>query len=166
MENAIRARRAHFSLLFCWKSDLGLSWRHLGPSWQNFWAVLGTQDASKMRYLGPKTAARRDQDLPKSGPKHLPRRTWQPKTAMNFKKLENDRQKSMGYPSGLGIDWQVFWNTLVPRVCTIFTSMLYHLCSLFQWKYAQEFAMNENPWSECTAFMIHFFHYVFDACFP
>ena len=53
-----------------------------------------------MRYLAPKTAPRRDQDLPKSGPKHLPRRTWQPKTAKNLKNLENDPQKSMGYPSG------------------------------------------------------------------
>ena len=29
MENAIRNRRAHFSLLFCSKLDLRLSWRHL-----------------------------------------------------------------------------------------------------------------------------------------
>ena len=49
--------------------------------------------------LGPKTAPRRDQDLPKSRPKHLPRRSWQPKTAKNLKNLENDPQKSMGYPS-------------------------------------------------------------------
>ena len=105
MENAIRTRSAHFSWRFLLKigswAVLEASKRHLGPCWQKFWAVLGTQDASKMRYLGPKTAPRRDQDLPKSGPKHLPRRTWQPKTAKNLKNLENDPQKSMGYPSGL-----------------------------------------------------------------
>ena len=65
MENAIRARRAHFSLPFCCKSDLGLSWRHLrgilgrlgksfGPSWAPktpprcaTWAPRRPQDATK-----------------------------------------------------------------------------------------------------------------------
>ena len=100
MENAIRPRRATFLLKIQSRAVLEASWRHLGPSWQNFWAVLGPQDASKMRQLASKTAPRRDQDLPKSGPKHLPRRTWQPKTAKNLKNFENDPQKSMGYPSG------------------------------------------------------------------
>ena len=120
---------------------LEASWRHLGPSWQKFWAVLGPQDASKMRYLGPKTAPRRDQNLPKSGPKHLPRRTWQPKTAKNLENIENGSQKSMGYLSGLrffcflfeptwvhlGPFWRGFGSTFasefvrsLPRCCTIF----------------------------------------------
>ena len=83
-------------ILGCLGGILEASWAVLAK----FLGRLGPQDASKMRYLGPKTAPRRDQDLPKSGPKHLPRRTWQPKTAKNLKNLENDPQKSMGYPSG------------------------------------------------------------------
>ena len=100
MENAIRPARAHFHLLFCLKSDLGLSWRHLR-------SILGRLGKSFGPSWAPKTpprcatwAPRRDQDLAKSGPKHLPRRTWQPKTAKNLKNLENDPQKSMRYPSG------------------------------------------------------------------
>ena len=57
MENAIRNRRSHYSLLFCYKSDLRLSWRHLrsilgrlgknfGPSWASTWVQLGPQDSS------------------------------------------------------------------------------------------------------------------------
>ena len=42
-------------------------WEGLG----GYWVHLGPPD-------GPKTAPRRDQDPPKSRPKHLPRRTWQP----------------------------------------------------------------------------------------
>ena len=79
----------------------------LGGILEASWAVLakvlgrlGPPRRLQDGYLAAKTAPRRDQDLPKSGPKHLPRRTWQPKTAKNLKNLENDPQKSMGYPSG------------------------------------------------------------------
>ena len=82
-------------ILGCLGGILEASWAvlakvlgRLGPPRRLPDALLGPQD-------GPN-----DQDLPKSGPKHLPRRTWQPKTAKNLKNLENDPQKSMGYPSG------------------------------------------------------------------
>ena len=118
-------------ILGCLGGILAASWAALA----NFWAVLGPQDASKMRYLGPKTAPRRDQDLPKSGPKHLPRRTWQPKTAKNLKNLENDPQKSMGYPSGPrfwslhGYIWdhfgEDFGTLLAPHFGSMLTSIFY-----------------------------------------
>ena len=77
MENAIRAPRAHFFRFFCWKSDLGLSWRHLtgilgrlvksfGPSWAPktpprcaTWAPRRPQDATKTY---PRAAQNTSQD--------------------------------------------------------------------------------------------------------
>ena len=44
---------------------LEASWRHLGPSWQKFWAVLGPQDASKTATWPP----RRPQDATKTYPR-------------------------------------------------------------------------------------------------
>ena len=137
MENAIRARRAHFFLTFLLKigswAVLEASWIHLGPSWQKFWAVLGPQDASKMRYLGSKTAPRRDQDLPKSGPKHFRRRTWQPKTAKNLKNLENESQKSMGYPSGplFFAAYMGTFGTILVRILEDFLYFILDRCCTF-----------------------------------
>ena len=87
--------------------------------------------------LGPKTAPRRDQDLPKSGPKHLPRRTWQPKTAKNLKNLENDPQKSMGYPSGPhfwslhGCIWDHFGEDFGALLHLEFAPSLLRCCTIF-----------------------------------
>ena len=145
MENAIRAPRAHFFLLFGWKSDLGLSWRHLrgilgrlgksfGPSWAPktpprcaTWAPRQPQDATKTY---PRAAQNISQDALGS-----PR---PPRTSKTSKMTPKSR---WGTPRGLvffeptwvhlGPFWRGFWTTFAPRVCTIFTSMLYHLCSLF-----------------------------------
>ena len=92
-----------FPYFFAENRILGCLGGILEASWAVLAKVLGRLGPPRRLqdgYLGPKTAPRRDQDLPKSGPKHLPRRTWQPKTAKNLKNLENDPQKSMGYPSG------------------------------------------------------------------
>ena len=113
-----------FPYFFAENRILGCLGGILEASWAVLAKVLGRLGPPRRLqdgYLAPKTAPRRDQDLPKSGPKHLPRRTWQPKTAKNLKNLENDPQKSMGYPIGasfleptwvhLGPFWRGFWNT-------------------------------------------------------
>ena len=85
MEKAIRNRRAHFSLLFCSKSDLRLSWRHLRsilgrlgkilkPSWASTWVQLGPQDGSGAAQEPPERSiqitheASWSQEPPKSRP--------------------------------------------------------------------------------------------------
>ena len=85
MENAIRNRRVHFSLLFCLKSDLGLSGRHLRgilgrlgkifePSWASTWVQLGPQDGSGAAQERPERSlqithwASWSQEPPKSRP--------------------------------------------------------------------------------------------------
>ena len=103
-----------------------------------------------MRYLGPQTAPRRDQDLLKSGPKHLPRRIRQHKTVKNLKNLETDFQKSMGYPSGPrfwslhGCIWDHFGEDFgallhlefvpsLPRCRTIFVHFFQYFGGAFAW---------------------------------
>ena len=107
MKNATRARRAHFSLLFCWKSDLGLSWRHLRgildrlgkffwPSWAPktlprcaTWAPRRPQDATKTY---PRAAQNTSQDpLGSSRPprtsktsKMSPKSRWGPPRGLVF----------------------------------------------------------------------------------
>ena len=54
-----------------WGGNLGATWGLLRPSW----------------------APRRDQDLPKSRPKHLPRRTWQPEPPRHPKSQKESKMK-------------------------------------------------------------------------
>ena len=85
MENTIRTRRIHFSLLFDWKSDLGQSWRHLRdilgrlgkifePSWPSTWVHLGPQDGSWAAQEPPERSLQNTQEAswsqepPKSRP--------------------------------------------------------------------------------------------------
>ena len=127
MENAIRARRAHFSLLFCWKSDLGLSWRHLrsilgrlgksfGPSWAPktpprcaTWAPRRPQDATKTY---PRAAQNTSQDALGS-----------PRPPRTSKTLKMTPKSRWGTPRGLvfgaymgafGVGfWRIFYWFLV-----------------------------------------------------
>ena len=101
----------------------GVTWRLLGPSW----APRRPQDATKTY---PRAAQNTSQDALGS-----PR---PPRTSKTSKMTPKSR---WGTPRGLvfleptwvhlGPFWRRFWGTFAPRVCTIFTSMLYHLCSLF-----------------------------------
>ena len=85
MENTIRTRRIHFSLLFDWKSDLGQSWTHLRdilgrlgkifePSWPSTWVHLGPQDGSWAAQEPPERSLQNTQEAswsqepPKSRP--------------------------------------------------------------------------------------------------
>ena len=136
MGNAIRTRRAHFAVLFAENRILGCLGSILEASWAVLAKVLGRLGPPRRLqdgYLAPKTAPRRDQDLPKSGPKHLPRRTWQPKTAKNLKNLENDPQKSMGYPSGPRF-WSLhgcIWGQCLAHFLLIFGSLWTSISSVF-----------------------------------
>ena len=65
MQNAIRAQRAHFFLLFRWKSDLGLSWKHLRGILGRLGRIFGVVLAPKTPSLGPKTPPRWAQDGPR-----------------------------------------------------------------------------------------------------
>ena len=133
MENAIRARRAHFSLLFCWKSDLGLSWRHLrgilgrlgksfGPSWAlktpprcATWPPRRPQDATKTY---PRAAQNTSQDALGS-----PR---PPRTSKTSKMTPKNR---WGTPRGLVFGaYMGAFGTILARILEHFcTSSLYHL---------------------------------------
>ena len=62
MENAIRARRVNFVPFFLWKSDLGLSWRHLRGIMGRLGKIFGLVLAPRTPSLGPKTPPRWAQD--------------------------------------------------------------------------------------------------------
>ena len=64
MENAIRARRAHFFLVFWCKSDLGLSWRHLSCILGRLGQIFGPSWAPKT----PPRCARSSQNRPQEPP--------------------------------------------------------------------------------------------------
>ena len=125
-----------FSDFFAENRILGCLGGILEASWAVLAKVLGRLGPPRRLqdgYLAPKTAPRRDQDLPKSGPKHLPRRTWQPKTAKNLKNLENDPQKSMGYPSGPRF-WSLhgcIWGRFLAHFLLIFGSLWTSISSVF-----------------------------------
>ena len=99
MENAIRARRAHFFLLFWWKSDLGLSWRHLrgimGRLGRIFWVVL----APKTPSLGPKTPPRWAQDPQENKTKIVVIRVPCSRAAQERPRALQGAPEPMGYPS-------------------------------------------------------------------
>ena len=99
MENAIRAGKAHFLVLFWWKSDLGLSWRHLrgimGRLGKIFWVVL----APKTPSLGPKTHPRWAQDLQENKTKIVVIRIPCSRAAQERPRALQGAPEPMGYPS-------------------------------------------------------------------
>ena len=140
MENAIRARRAHFSLLFCWKSDLALSWRHLGPSWQNFWAVLGTQDASKMRCLGPKTAQDATKTYPRAAQNTSQDALGSPRPPRTSKTSKMTPKSRWGTPRGLVFGaYMGAFRTILARILEHFLHLILDRCwrqffIFFEWQ--------------------------------
>ena len=90
MENAIRARRAHFSLLFCWKSNLGLSWKHLrsilgslGKIFGSFWVPKTPPRCAKIRRNRPQEPPQRRLEIvrcAKTAPRCLKMPPRRPKT--------------------------------------------------------------------------------------
>ena len=133
MENAIRARRAHFSPLFCWKSDLGLSWRHLrgilgrlgkifGPSWAPktpprcaTWAPRRPQDATKTY---PRAAQNTSQDALGS-----PR---PPRTSKTSKMTPKNR---WGTPRGLVFGaYMGAFGTILARILEHFLHLILDRC--------------------------------------
>ena len=80
MKIAIRAPRAHFFRLFGWKSDLGLSWRHLR-------GILGRLGKS----FGPSWA-------PKTPPRCA---TWAPRPPRTSKTSKMTPKSRFGTPRGL-----------------------------------------------------------------
>ena len=64
MENAIRPPRAHFHLLFCLKSNLGLSWRHLGGILGRLGKIVGPSWDPKTPPRCPKINQNRPQEPP------------------------------------------------------------------------------------------------------
>ena len=110
MENAIRARRAHFSLLFCWKSDLGLSWRHLrgimGRLGKKNWVVL----APKTPNLGPKTLPRWAQDPQENKTKIVVIRVPCSRAAQERPRaLQGSPPNRWGTPPGVGFCFIFYW---------------------------------------------------------
>ena len=105
MQNAIRARRAHFFLVFWWKSDLGLSWRHLrgimGRLGKIFWVVL----APKTPSLGPKTPPRWAQDPQENKTKIVVIRVPCSRAAQERPRALQGAPGPMEYPS-----WCRFWD--------------------------------------------------------
>ena len=69
MENAIRPQRAYFHQLFCWKSNLGLSSRHLGGILGRLGKIFGPSWAPKTLPRCATWAPRRHQDATKTYPR-------------------------------------------------------------------------------------------------
>ena len=122
MENAIRARRAHFFLLFWWKSDLGLSWRHLrgimGRLGRIFWVVL----APKTPSLGPKTPPRWAQDPQENKTKIVVIRVPCSRAAQERPRALQGAPEPMGYPS---------WGRFLVHFLLIFGSLWTSISSVF-----------------------------------
>ena len=64
MENIIRPPRSHFHLLFYWKSNLGLSWKHLGGILGRLGKFFGPSWAPKT----PPRCAKLNQNRPQEPP--------------------------------------------------------------------------------------------------
>ena len=109
MENAIRARRAHFFLLFLWKSDLGLSWRHLRGIMGRLGKIFGLVLAPKTPSLGPKTPPRWAQDPQENKTKIVVIRVPCSRAAQEPFKAPPNR---WGTPPGVGF-WYIFYWFLV-----------------------------------------------------
>ena len=122
MQNAIRARRAHFFLVFCWKSDLGLSWRHLrgimGRLGKFFWVVL----APKTPNLGPKTLPRWAQDPQENKTKIVVITVPCSRAARERPRALQGAPEPMGYPS---------WGRFLVHFLLIFGSLWTSMSSVF-----------------------------------
>ena len=124
MQNAIRARRAHFFLVFCWKSDLGLSWRHLrgimGRLGKFFWVVL----APKTPNLGPKTLPRWAQDPQENKTKIVVITVPCSRAARERPRALQGAPEPMGYPSwgrffgAFFIDFDSLWTSIFIGILT------------------------------------------------
>ena len=136
MENTIRTQRIHFSILFGWKSDLGLSWRHLrgilgrlgksfGPSWAPktpprcaTWAPRRPQDATKTY---PRAAQNTSQDALGS-----PR---PPRTSKTSKMTPKSR---WGTPRGLVFGaYMGTFGTILVRILEDFLYFILDRCCTF-----------------------------------
>ena len=89
MENAIRNRRAHFSLLFCSKLDLRLSWKHLRSILGRLGKILSRLGPQLGSNLDPKMAL----ELPKSRPRGAYRSPKRPLGAKNRPKAAQNLPK-------------------------------------------------------------------------
>ena len=114
MENAIRARRAHFFLLFWWKSDLGLSWKHL----RGIMGRLGP----KTPILGPKTPPRWAQDPQENKTKIVVIRVPCSRAVQERPRALQGAPEPMGYPS---------WGRFLVHFLLIFGSLWTTISSVF-----------------------------------
>ena len=64
MENVIRPPRSHFHILSCWKSNLGLSWKHLGGILGRLGKIFGPSLDPKTPPRCPKINKNRPQEPP------------------------------------------------------------------------------------------------------
>ena len=107
MENAIRNRRAHFSVLFCSKSDPRLSWRHLRSILGRLIKILSRLGSQLASNLDPEMVL----ELPKSGPRGAYR---SPVGSLGF---ENGPKATQNLPKPaqagaeifLSLDFWLFW---------------------------------------------------------
>ena len=128
MENAIRPPRAHFHLLFCLKSNLGLSWKHLGGILARLDKIFGPSWAPKTPPRCPKINQNRLQEPPQ---KRLEGVLEASGRSLVTKKrpgaAQNPPDLDFG-ASGLGF-WMVFLRILA-RFQVDLIHMFYH-CSKF-----------------------------------
>ena len=122
--------RAHFSLLFCWKSDLGLSWRHLRGILDRLGKFFGPSWAPKTLPRCVTWAARRPQDATKTYPRAAQKISedalGNPRPPRTSKTSKMSPKSRWGTPRGLfflqptwihlGSFWWGFWKTF----CTSF----------------------------------------------
>ena len=153
MENAIRPPRAHFHLLFCWKSNLGLSWRHLGGILGRPGKIFGPSWDPKTPPRCPKINQNRPQEPPQ-------RRLEGVLEACGRSLVTKKRPRAAQNPPDLDFGasrpgfWRFFWRILARflvdlihmfyhcskflqhRVCMKLNSELYHFESSFSWQSA------------------------------
>ena len=145
IQNAIRARRAHFFLVFWWKSDNGVSWKHLrvimvGRLGRIFWVVLDPKTPS----LGPKTPPRWAQDPQENKTKIVVIRVPCSRAAQERPRALQGAPEPMGYPS---------WGRFLAHFLLIFGSLWTSIVIGILTGSSQEFSKS-NPEMKASSWKI------------